>query len=68
MEESKVSMMQRKSIREAMDKGESLPVLTDRSKGKLSNHNNDYQVKFLVWLLKDTDELFNEKWILLLPW
>ncbi|XP_076669753.1 UPF0193 protein EVG1 [Andrena cerasifolii] len=56
MEESKVSMLQRKCIQEAMDKGESLPVLTDRSKGKLSNRNNDYQVIMpTVWNKRTQD-------------
>lgn len=46
MEESKVSMMKRKSIQEAMNKGESLPPVLEKSKMD-SNKQAKYQVKLI---------------------
>jgi len=43
MEESKLTMMQRKMIQEAVDKGESLPPSIDRTK-KATDKTEDYQV------------------------
>lgn len=47
MEESKVSMMKRKSIEEAINKGESLPAVVERSETGSNKHNLGYQVKLI---------------------
>ena len=44
MEESKMSMMKRKSIQQAINKGESLPVAVQKSKVESNKHNLQYQV------------------------
>lgn len=43
MEESKLTMLQRKTIQEAIDKGESLPPSIDRTK-TAKDKAEDYQV------------------------
>ncbi|XP_076632791.1 UPF0193 protein EVG1 [Colletes latitarsis] len=56
MEESKVSMMQRKSIQEAIDRGDSLPLPMERSSGKLNKHDCEYQVMMpTVWKRRTKD-------------
>jgi len=47
MEESKLSMMQRKMIQEAVDKGESLPPSIDRTKKTKAKVEN-YQVNIVI--------------------
>lgn len=47
MEESKVSMMKRKSIQEAINKGESLPAAVERSETGSNKHNLGYQVELI---------------------
>lgn len=47
MEESKVSMMKRKSIEEAMNKGECLPAAAERSETGSNKHNLGYQVELI---------------------
>ncbi|XP_018347510.1 PREDICTED: LOW QUALITY PROTEIN: UPF0193 protein EVG1 homolog [Trachymyrmex septentrionalis] len=57
MEESKLSMMQRKMIQEAVDKGESLPPSIDRTK-KAKDKVEDYQVKFPnAWRRRSQDTI-----------
>lgn len=56
MEESKVSMMQRKSIQEAVDRGESLPPLMRKSNKKIDKSDSDYQVIMpTVWKKRTQD-------------
>ncbi|CAK9814337.1 UPF0193 protein EVG1 [Anthophora plagiata] len=56
MEESKVSMMKRKSIQEAMDRGESLPLAVDKSKMELNKHDSKYQVMMpTIWKKRTQD-------------
>ncbi|XP_053981787.1 UPF0193 protein EVG1-like [Hylaeus anthracinus] len=56
MEESKVTMMQRKSIQEAIDKGESLPPPMERSSGKINKHDSEYRVMMpTVWKKRSQD-------------
>lgn len=43
MEESKLTMLQRRTIQEAVDKGESLPPSVDRTK-KEKDKAEDYEV------------------------
>ncbi|XP_076242942.1 UPF0193 protein EVG1 homolog [Calliopsis andreniformis] len=56
-EECKVSMMQRKSIQEAMERGESLPLPTERSQGKQSKHELEYQVRMPTFWKKRTQDV-----------
>ncbi|XP_033334475.2 UPF0193 protein EVG1 homolog isoform X3 [Megalopta genalis] len=56
MEESKVSMMQRKFIQDAVDKGEPLPLSTERSNKKADKHNVQYQVLMpTIWKKRTQD-------------
>ncbi|KOC62338.1 UPF0193 protein EVG1 [Habropoda laboriosa] len=56
MEESKVSMMKRKSIQEAMNKGESLPLVVEKSKAELNKHDLKYQVTMpTIWKKRTQD-------------
>ncbi|KAG5324385.1 EVG1 protein, partial [Acromyrmex heyeri] len=59
MEESKLSMMQRKMIQEAVDKGESLPPSIDRTKKAKDKVEND-QVKFPnAWRRRSQDMIIS---------
>ncbi|XP_031775439.1 UPF0193 protein EVG1 [Apis florea] len=56
MEESKVSMMKRKSIQEAINKGKSLPLVMEKSKMEANKHNLQYQVLMpTVWKKRSKD-------------
>nr|XP_003702438.1 PREDICTED: UPF0193 protein EVG1 isoform X1 [Megachile rotundata] len=56
MEESKVSMMRRKSIQEAIDRGDSLPAPIDRSKQNANKRNTEYRVMMpSVWKRRTQD-------------
>lgn len=55
MEESKLTMLQRKTIQEAVDKGESLPPSIDRTK-KAKDKAEDYQVNIATY--KETSRKF----------
>ncbi|XP_043526289.1 UPF0193 protein EVG1-like isoform X1 [Frieseomelitta varia] len=56
MEESKVSMMKRKSIQQAINKGESLPVGVQKSKVESDKHNLQYQVLMpTLWKKRSQD-------------
>ncbi|XP_024224772.2 UPF0193 protein EVG1 homolog [Bombus vosnesenskii] len=58
MEESKVSMMKRKSIQEAINKGESLPAAVERSETGSNKHNLGYQVLMpTVWKKRSQDTI-----------
>lgn len=47
MQESKISMMKRKSIQEAINKGESLPPVMEKSKMEANKHNLQYQARLI---------------------
>lgn len=47
MQESKLSMMKRKSIQEAINKGESLPPVMEKSKMETNKHNLQYQARLI---------------------
>lgn len=47
MEESKISMMKRKSIQEAINKGKSLPPVMEKSKMETNKHNLQYQARLI---------------------
>ncbi|XP_078046486.1 UPF0193 protein EVG1 [Augochlora pura] len=56
MEESKVSMMQRKFIQDAVDKGEPLPLSTERWNKKANKPNTQYQVLMpTIWKKRTHD-------------
>ncbi|XP_034176387.1 UPF0193 protein EVG1 [Osmia lignaria lignaria] len=56
MEESKVSMMKRKSIQEALDRGDSLPLPTDKSKQNANKRNTEYRVTMpSIWKKRTQD-------------
>ncbi|CAL7940765.1 unnamed protein product [Xylocopa violacea] len=58
MEESKVSMMRRKSIQEAINRGESLPQAVEQSKKEPNKHNSQYQVLMpTVWKKRSQDAI-----------
>ncbi|XP_039306810.1 UPF0193 protein EVG1 homolog [Solenopsis invicta] len=59
MEESKLTMLQRKTIQEAIDRGESLPPSIDRTK-KVKDKDEDYQVKFpSAWRRRSQDTIIS---------
>ncbi|KAL0116487.1 hypothetical protein PUN28_009862 [Cardiocondyla obscurior] len=59
MEESKLTMLQRKMIQEAVDKGESLPPSINRGK-EIKNKAEDYQVKFpSAWRRRSQDTIIS---------
>ncbi|PBC27219.1 hypothetical protein APICC_08501 [Apis cerana cerana] len=47
MQESKISMMKRKSIQEAINKGESLPPVMEKSKMEANKHSLQYQARLI---------------------
>ncbi|XP_076648525.1 UPF0193 protein EVG1 homolog [Halictus rubicundus] len=56
MEESKVTMMQRKFIQDAVDRGEPLPLSVERSNKKANKHDSQYQVLMpTIWKKRTQD-------------
>ncbi|XP_076291316.1 UPF0193 protein EVG1 homolog [Lasioglossum baleicum] len=56
MEESKVTMMQRKFIQDAVDRGEPLPLSLERSNKKADKHDSQYQVLMpTIWKKRTQD-------------